>query len=271
MGPDYTTAREFYAAETLNPSTVYPSIMVGFAGDFTGDGWPDFLSANVGRLYVNPKGEPRRWDVYANVVPGTSEISVMKDIDADGKPDLVYVGTGATLNYSHPDPANPTGPWITTTISEPQSTGGHGIGAGDINGDGHVDIVNAYGWWEQPAAGRRAGCGSTIRRRSGAGPAAASEGGAEMSVYDVNGDGLNDVVTSLQAHGFGLAWFEQKRDGAGNISFVRAHDRGRLRDQERRRRHVLRAARLDLRPTSMATAFRTSSSASATCRTTRAT
>ena len=47
-GPDYTTAREFYAAETLNPSTVYPSIMVGFAGDFTGDGWPDFLSANGG-------------------------------------------------------------------------------------------------------------------------------------------------------------------------------------------------------------------------------
>ena len=24
IGPDYTTAREFYAAETLNPSTVYP-------------------------------------------------------------------------------------------------------------------------------------------------------------------------------------------------------------------------------------------------------
>src|SRR5580692_2797743 len=32
--------------------------------------------------------------------------------------------------------------------------------------------------------------------------------------YDVNGDGLNDVVTSLNAHGFGLAWFEQKKDGS---------------------------------------------------------
>ena len=38
--------------------------MVGFAGDFTGDGWPDFLSTNGGKLYVNPKGESRRWDVY---------------------------------------------------------------------------------------------------------------------------------------------------------------------------------------------------------------
>ena len=47
----------------------------------------------------------------------------------------------------------------------------------------------------------------------------ASPAGAEMAVYDVNGDGLNDVVTSLQAHGWGLAWFEQKREG-GKISFV---------------------------------------------------
>ena len=41
-----------------------------------------------------------------------------------------------------------------------------------------------------------------------------------MAVYDVNGDGLNDIVTSLDAHRFGLAWYEQKRDGNGNISFV---------------------------------------------------
>ena len=34
--------------------------------------------------------------------------------------------------------------------------------------------------------------------------------GAEMAVYDVNGDGFNDVVSGLNAHGFGLAWFEQK-------------------------------------------------------------
>ena len=41
-----------------------------------------------------------------------------------------------------------------------------------------------------------------------------------MGVYDVNGDGLNDIVTSLGAHGWGLAWFEQKRDKNGAISFV---------------------------------------------------
>ena len=40
-------------------------------------------------------------------------------------------------------------------------------------------------------------------------------------VYDVNGDGLNDVVSSLEAHGWGLAWFEQKRERSGGIYFER--------------------------------------------------
>ena len=35
-----------------------------------------------------------------------------------------------------------------------------------------------------------------------------------MFAYDVNGDGRNDVITSLQAHRYGLAWFEQTNDGA---------------------------------------------------------
>ncbi len=219
LGPDYVTAREFYAAQTLNPSTEYPMVMVGFAGDFTGDGWPDFLSTNGGRLYVNPKGEPRRWDVYPNVVTGVSEICIMKDIDGDGAPDLVHVGPNGTLQYSKPDPANPTGPWLATTISEPGSTGAHGIGAGDINGDGRVDIVNAYGWWEQPPKGQQ-GLWTYHPQAFARWNGRASEGGGEMAVYDVNGDKLADVVTALQAHGFGIAWFEQKRDAAGKISFV---------------------------------------------------
>ena len=33
---------------------------------------------------------------------------------------------------------------------------------------------------------------------------AGAPGGGEMAVYDANGDGLNDVVTTLEAHGFGL-------------------------------------------------------------------
>lgn len=36
-----------------------------------------------------------------------------------------------------------------------------------------------------------------------------SLGGAQIVVSDVNGDGLPDIISSLDAHGYGLAWFEQ--------------------------------------------------------------
>jgi hypothetical protein len=50
--------------------------------------------------------------------------------------------------------------------------------------------------------------------------ASGGPGGGGIGVYDANGDGLTDVVTALDGHGFGLAWFEQQRDASGKITFV---------------------------------------------------
>jgi hypothetical protein len=149
------------------------------------------------------------------VVPGaTSELELFRDIDGDGKPEVLFTGPGAVMAYAKPDPSNPTAPWKVHAISEPGLAGPHGMGIGDINGDGRMDVVNSRGWWEQPAAGAGEGLWKFH-------PASFGAGGAEMGVYDVNGDGLADVVTAISAHGWGLAWFEQKRDAQGNISFVR--------------------------------------------------
>ena len=224
LGPDYHVSREIYPSKTSTVGTEYTPAMVNFAYDYTGDGWPDVLVAN-GRpmsLYVNPKGELRRWDKY-NVLPAiNSEVAIFKDIDGDGRPDVVFVGGGA-VSWAGCDPANPTAPWPVHPVSE-QGYGvvaQHGIGAGDINGDGRMDIVSPYGWWEQPPKGTPAGPWAYHPVMLGRWPrAGASPGGAEMGVYDVNGDGLNDVVTSLEAHGWGLAWYEQKRDASGAISFI---------------------------------------------------
>jgi len=82
-----------------------------------------------------------------------------------------------------------------------------------------VDVVDAYGWWEQPKEGADKGPWK-FHPQAFSDWNGTAQGGAEMAIYDVNGDGLNDVVTSLHAHGWGLAWFEQKRDAAGAISFV---------------------------------------------------
>jgi hypothetical protein len=218
LGPDYTERHEFTAARSYSASNNFPEGMVYFAYDYTGDGWTDIICVDSRPiyLYVNPQGESRRWDRY-NVVPSaTSEIEVFRDIDGDGKPEILFAGPRATMAYAKPDPANPTGVWKVHNISEPGLAGPHGMGVGDINGDGRMDVVNSRGWWEQPASGAAEGLWKFH-------PTDFGTGGAEMGVYDVNGDGLNDVVTVIAAHGWGIAWFEQKRDAQGNISFVR-HD-----------------------------------------------
>ena len=225
LGPDYTSYREIYAARTINPSNQYPNdCWVQLASDFNGDGWPDVLttshSASTGggaTLYVNPKGELRRWDSYKVVPTIQTEITLLRDIDGDGKPELVFGGEGQ-VRYAKPDPANPTGPWIIKSVSERGMVTAHGIGVGDINGDGRMDILNGYGWWEQPAPGSNQEFW-TFHPQAFGRWSRSQPGGSVMAVYDVNGDGLNDVVTSLQAHGRGLAWFEQKREG-GRITFV---------------------------------------------------
>jgi hypothetical protein len=124
----------------------------------------------------------------------------------------------------------------------------HGLGYGDINADRRLDILTADGWWEQPSSLRgdpvwRFHKWSFLRERPPSGTLRAPSSlvqaaeelkkraefyewpyalsGAQMFVYDVNGDGLPDIVSSLQAHGPGLAWFEQLpgRDASGEIQF----------------------------------------------------
>jgi Domain of Unknown Function (DUF1080)/FG-GAP-like repeat len=231
LGPDYTEAHEIYTPASYNPGSEYPQIsMVDLSYDFTGDGWPDVLEmsgqAGVGTatLYVNPRGESRHWKSYVVVKPVGNEVTLLADIDGDGKPELIHSGNQC-LQYSKPDPKDPTERWITKTVSAPGPWGsyiGHGIGIGDINGDGRMDFVTAYGWFEQPPAGSSQTVWTYHPEAFGRwGHTQGGAGGAEIGVFDVNGDGLPDVVTSLEGHGYGLAWYEQKHDQSGKISFVK--------------------------------------------------
>jgi hypothetical protein len=222
-GPDYRTSSEIWLALSSNPTTEFATdSTMEFSADFNGDGWPDVLTVMFGggpgvQLYLNPKGENRRWDKYTVGSSVQSEIALLRDVDGDGKPELVYSGDGY-VRYLKPDSADPTKPWGVHNISEKGYGASHGIGVGDINGDGRMDILDPFGWWEQPSQGS-ANASWIYHPQAFARYGRGMMGGSVMAVYDVNGDGLNDVVTSLNAHGWGLAWYEQKRDH-GSISFV---------------------------------------------------
>jgi hypothetical protein len=76
-----------------------------------------------------------------------------------------------------------------------------------VNGDARAHLLMAEGWWEQPEKAS----GEPWEQR----PVSFGKGGAQMHVYDVDGDGDQGVITSLVAHGYGFSWFEQMKKADG--------------------------------------------------------
>ncbi len=202
-GPDFTASHKI--ATILEQSTYFDDFS-NYPMDVNGDGYVDIVSGGwFAKKLVwreNPQGTTVEWVTHEIAEVGNVERGCFWDIDGDGFVEAVpnLPNDGVAIFVLERDEAG-KGKGTFRRVDVYGEKQGHGLGFGDINGDGRDDIVLPHGWLEAPAKPFDEAWTFHAELELG-------EASVPVLVYDMNGDGKNDLIVG-QGHDYGLAWIEQ--------------------------------------------------------------
>ncbi|MCL4190606.1 MAG: VCBS repeat-containing protein [Thermoguttaceae bacterium] len=198
----------------------YSDAFCCFADDCNRDGRMDLIVVDIPAMptwwFENPGASGGPWKQHVGIPVTNNESPIFVDLTGDGKREMVC---GYSPDPNQPDSPDrymvygasgekPNQPWPLVRFSDAAAPGSlrfyHGLGAGDVNGDGRDDVLTKEGWFEAPADRTQ---GPWPFRRANLG-----EDCAHMHAYDFDGDGDNDVLSS-SAHRYGIWWHEQTPEG----------------------------------------------------------
>lgn len=217
-------------ADTLNPIPGYSTSFVNFSSDVNNDGWIDLIRfdepGGICVWYQNPGTKNTLWQGRTLLLHAGIETPLCVDIDGDGRLDILCndVTAKQVVWMQSPVTSGDT-TWQRHVISNDSLRATdrytHGLGWGDVNKDGRNDVIVRTGWWEAP---------KDVKQNDWTfHPADLGEDCANMLVYDVDGDGDNDVISS-SAHKYGIWWHEQVKDDNGNTVWT-THEISKLFSQ----------------------------------------
>ena len=199
--------------------------------DVDGDGYPDVIQCSYFAHKIlwlkNPGKTGGQWTENLIDDAGPTEFAFLVDLNNDGKAEEIlpeYDRANIPLSWYELQ----SGKWIKHTVAD--HSFGHGIGVGDVNGDGRNDILTPKGWLEAPADPRAPGnwafhptdwdqhpiapaghhepllpTGIIPAQARTLPPPHASFG--RIYLLDLNGDGRPDILTTM-AHDYGILWIE---------------------------------------------------------------
>lgn len=195
---------EIAPIKMIDPKTGYSNCFNSWAEDVNRDGWPDQILIGIpGEKAIwreNPKGDERPWKEHLIWHSACNESPLFVDLFKNGKRVLIMGTDDDYLAWFEPD-REPTKPWIMHPISSLKGVGSqrysHGLGIGDLTGDGKNDVLTIGGYYVQPTDSKQ----SWTFVKADLGPDC-----AHMWVF---GKG----VVSSSAHGRGIWFHEPQADG----------------------------------------------------------